>query len=322
MHLVLQVLAIISITFTFLPLWRTHHWFVRGQHYLKAFYLVINAVLFLVLSLVTGFTFFNATILLGLLVATCWCIYYILPYTFLGKKSVSITSSEIRDRHFTTLIFNVYQDNDDFDSLLKKVREINPEIIFLLETDQKWDHAMSPLHATYPYHISAVRDDTYGLILFSKIPFDESSINYLYDDDTPSAEVLLRVAGQPIRIFGLHPKPPIPKEETTSKPKDVELLTAAYKIASTDKGEWSMLIGDLNDVAWSKVSTAVLKISGMVDPRRGRGFYATFPTYFPLKIPLDHVFFSPSFELLEFHVEENIGSDHYPMVITLQVPEK
>jgi len=80
----------------------------------------------------------------------------------------------------------------------------------------------------------------------------------------------------------------------------------------------SIVAGDLNDVAWSRTNRLFQEVSGLLDPRIGRGPYATFNADWPLlKWPLDHVFFEESFGLLGIAVMEDMGSDHYPLLVEL-----
>jgi endonuclease/exonuclease/phosphatase (EEP) superfamily protein YafD len=60
------------------------------------------------------------------------------------------------------------------------------------------------------------------------------------------------------------------------------------------------------------------KISGLLDPRIGRGFYNTFHALQPfLRFSLDHLFHSQEFRVRRLQVLPDIGSDHFPFFVSL-----
>lgn len=98
--------------------------------------------------------------------------------------------------------------------------------------------------------------------------------------------------------------------------RDTELLIIAKRIRESRNP--TIVAGDLNDVGWSVTSKLFRKYSGLVDPREGRGLFNTYNVSVPLlRYPLDHIFHSREFGLLSLKKLEDIGSDHYPLLIRL-----
>ena len=118
-----------------------------------------------------------------------------------------------------------------------------------------------------------------------------------------------------MKIHCLHPRPPSPGESQTSTDRDAELLLVGREIE--DNAERVLVFGDLNDVAWSRTTGLFLKMSGLLDPRRGRGFFNTFNANYLLLRWLDHVFHTDDFTLIDIARERHIGSDHFPIYIKL-----
>jgi len=115
-----------------------------------------------------------------------------------------------------------------------------------------------------------------------------------------------------IRCHFLHPEPPSPTESEVATPRDRELLLVAKKV--TPKQAPTIVTGDLNDVAWSPTTRAFHRESGLLDPRIGRGFFNTFHVQHVLaRWPLDHIFHSNHFRLIELKRLPSIDSDHFPL---------
>ena len=176
---------------------------------------------------------------------------------------------------------------------------------------------MTVIEDNYEYCVKVPLENLYGMHLYSKLPLKNIEVKYLIQDKIPSIHGHLELAnGKIVSIHCLHPKPPSPSESKTSTNRDAELLLAGREI---DKDSDLVLVfGDLNDVAWSRTTKLFQKMSGLMDPRRGRGFFNTYnANYRLLRWPLDHVFHSNDFTLIDVSREENIGSDHFPMYIKL-----
>lgn len=307
------------VVFTVMSLIRNDYWTFRVFDYprLQKFTLsVICLGLLLYFYKGTGPLYWVLSIVVGL--NTLYLLYLILPFTILSKKQVLKVKSHKPDDSLSLMISNVYQYNDNYSGALHEIHKANPDILLMLETDSKWAKATEGLDKEYPHSVKLPKDNTYGMLLFSKLELKDTDVRYMVEDDVPSihTKVILK-SGQEVVLHCVHPTPPVPNENVRSTERDKELLLVA-DMAKEEKLP-VIVIGDLNDVAWSHTTGLFLKMSGLLDPRRGRGFYNTFHARNPfMRFPLDHAFISPHFKLNHMRRLNNFGSDHFPIFIDIQ----
>lgn len=246
--------------------------------------------------------------------ALAWQAYAIWPYTPLAETEAKAIARCEPDSRITLLVANVLMENRDAGPLLTLVERVGPDLVLLAETDSWWDRQLVSLKQDYPHAINHPQENSYGLHLFSRFELIGPKVRFLVEDSVASIKTGLRLpSGARIDLYGLHPKPP-PLQDTEGR--DAELLLVAEEVRKEVAP--SIVAGDLNDVAWSQSNSLFQEVSGLLDPRIGRGPYATFNADWPLlKWPLDHVFFEESFRLLEIAVMGDIGSDHFPFFVAL-----
>lgn len=253
------------------------------------------------------------------LAALLHCLRLIYPYTrFSRKKSLTFKGETTRQQQLSLLSANVYMHNSNYNALLELVQDKNPDIILLLECDDKWLNAVdTQLRNTHPFSIRHPLPNTYGILFYSKYSLKEAKVQFLVEDDVPSVHTIIGVEnGLKVQFFGLHPKPPTPGENYKSLARDAELVTIGRQAKAS--GLPCIVAGDLNDVAWSHTTRLFTRISGLLDPRVGRGFFNTFNAHWPLlRWPLDHFFLDYNFKVRSIERLENFGSDHFPIYIDL-----
>ena len=314
-RLALIGLIVVLITLSFLAEWETDRWWVRYWDYprlqVAALLVIAGSGLFLVkLKRSRGFW----ALIAGLGAALAWQVSHFLAYLPLYPKEVASAASCPAGRQVSMLNANVLMSNRDYPALLKLVAERNPDVLLLLEPDVDWAKAIAPLAPTYPFRLSAPVPNTYGMILLSRLPM-QGRIQYRLQGGVPSAKALVTLTGgQQIMLHALHPEPPWPGDD--SGELDAELVMVGREVRND--GRAAVVMGDLNDVAWSRTSKLFKRVAGMGDPRIGRGFYPTFDASKPLlRWPLDHLFVSPHFEMIEIDRLRDIGSDHFPIFFRL-----
>ena len=109
----------------------------------------------------------------------------------------------------------------------------------------------------------------------------------------------------------------MPQHNPSSSDRDAEMMKIAF--LSMHSKYPVLVLGDFNDVAWSESTNNFQRISGLLDPRKGRGFYNTYNAKnILMRWPLDHVFISEHFRLKEMKRGNSIDSDHFPIYVKLR----
>ncbi len=315
-YILLRVFSAFFIFATFFPLVKLDYWWVRIFDYPRLqkfiFILIMIALWLAPFGSAIGLEAYIWSGLLG--ICAIYLIGKVVPFTILGKKMIeTVPYSEEAGIHI--LVGNVYQYNTNYHKVVSLVQSENPDLIFFVETDKAWENGISDIEKDYPTQIKLPMDNTYGLLLYTRLEIVRQEINYLIDEEVPSLEIDVKLRnGELITIYAIHPTPPVPGENDKSTERDAEILLVGKK--SKENTKPSLVIGDLNDVAWSYTSKLFLKNSEMADPRRGRGLFNTFHAKVPLfRWPLDHIFLSKHFGLASLQVQKAIGSDHFPISI-------
>lgn len=313
-NIILLILSWLLITATWLPLVKNDYWIFRILEYPR-YQKLVSCVLMLAGLLATSpYHTTVSFITAGLLAAGIfYLLYKIWPYTPVAKKEMKSVAGSSAQNQIKVYSANVYQENTCYDLFKKQINDVDPDVLLFLEADQKWEKEMDAVLSEYPHCLKCPLDNTYGMLFYSRLKMVEGEIKYLVEDDVPSIEATLKLpSGQLVKIWGLHPKPPVPGEDDTSTAKDKELMKVAFKAKNETMPV--IVMGDLNDVAWSYVTKLFRKTSRLLDPRRGRGFYSTFSSksWF-MRFPLDYVFCSSHFGLVTMRRLNYNGSDHFPM---------
>ncbi|WP_266367470.1 endonuclease/exonuclease/phosphatase family protein [Tellurirhabdus rosea] len=253
-------------------------------------------------------------LMIAALLYQSWLVF---PYTQLHRVQVMRYRGESPGRTIKLMIANIYMDNRHYRSVLQHVQRHQPDLLLIVEADDEWCQALTPLEAQYPHRVLKPLPNTYGMLLYSRLRLHQPQVRFLVEDDIPSVRTFVELpSGEKILFYGVHPQPPSPTENDRSTERDAELLMVG-KEARSHEGP-VIVAGDLNDVAWSHTTRLFQRVSGLLDPRVGRGLFSTFHAkYFFLRWPLDHVFASVHFKVKAIQRLPSGGSDHFPIFITL-----
>jgi endonuclease/exonuclease/phosphatase (EEP) superfamily protein YafD len=318
MKAVLIVVGLLMIAATLLPLSRLDDWWIRIFDFPRLQITLLLAGTFCAYWFVREDPNAAEQVFLALLTG---CLLYqsyrMYPYTRLARTQVKPSSRLQKDATFSLLFSNVLMTNRDAERLRGLIREYDPDVILTVETDDWWRAQLVEFERSHPHCVLQPQDNTYGMLLYSRLELRNAQVKFLIQDDIPSIHACLKLrSGQELELRCMHPRPPAPGESDRSTERDAELLIVGKEIKA--KQAPAVVFGDLNDVAWSHTNDLFRRISGLLDPRIGRGFFHTFNAKWPLiRFPLDHVFHSRHFRLVDFRRLSKCGSDHFPVYIKL-----
>jgi endonuclease/exonuclease/phosphatase (EEP) superfamily protein YafD len=292
MNIALTITTCLLLVFTVFPLVRHEYWIFRVFDYPRLQKLVLNVVA-LVLTLLfyngdTALRYILPSVLLGNIGHLLWLIW---PFTIFGGKQVVKATAYNEGNKISIIIANVYQDNKKYKDCLAQLASVDPDVVILLETNERWDKQTRELEKNYPHFCRVPLENTYGLLLYSKLVLSQTHVKYLVEADIPSIHTQITLRnGQLVQLYAVHPTPPVPGENESSAERDKD------------------------------TTELFLKMSELLDPRRGRGFFNSFHAkYFFIRFPLDHAFISPEFKLNAIKRLNNCGSDHFPIYLNVQL---
>lgn len=317
----IEILAGIVIWLTAWSLIPRDEWWFRGADFPRLQILVLGFFALIVLLLnVSAWEMRQQIITLLLMAALAYQLKMVLPYTFIWKKQVkTVQQNQLNpDQQIALLVSNVLTPNTKYHLLIDEIRRYQPDIVLTLETDQTWQNELAVIESDYPYRVPVPLDNLYGMHLYSKLALKDTEVKFILSDEIPSIHTTVTLrSGHEVQLYCLHPKPPSPTEAKDSTLRDAELLIVGDQIKDLDQS--CIVMGDLNDVAWSRTTRLFQRISGLLDPRVGRKYVNTFHANYPLlRWSLDHVFHSTDFALVKMQRLPHMGSDHFPVYVVLQ----
>ena len=316
----LQIFGALAVLLTLLPFIAIDYWWIRIFDFPH-----FQLTLLTFAALVTYFIRFDIKqssdyVFVGVILS---CFIFqaskIYPYTRLADVEV-LESSTSATSTLSIFAANVLQKNERPEKLISAITSYHADILLCTETNQRWLNQIAPVvEKKYPFKVEYPLDNTYGMLLYSKFPLINPQVKFMVEDSIPSIHSLFTTpTGDTIALFAIHPTPPMPQHNPSSSDRDAEMMKIAF--LSMQSKFPVVVIGDFNDVAWSESTRNFQKISGLLDPRKGRGFYNTFNAKsFIMRWPLDHVFMSEHFRVIELKRAEDIDSDHFPIFAKLSL---
>jgi endonuclease/exonuclease/phosphatase (EEP) superfamily protein YafD len=250
----------------------------------------------------------TALILLPFLLANS---FQVLPLYFANRKAVENNNSMT----YKIVLVNVNAHKGDPETVGRFIAKSDPDILVLEELSSRWLPMLACLEKSHPHRVLCVREDNFGIGLFSKHDFLDANTIEIGDGGVPSIDALISLPDTPIHVVATHPLPPVSAEYSRARNEQIERIPDFL-----DASIPSILVGDLNSTPWNCHFKKLLKDSKFLDSSKGFGVQPTWPTSNPLLwIPLDHCLHSQSVSIIGRSRGPHVGSDHYPLTVEFKV---
>lgn len=216
---------------------------------------------------------------------------------------------------FRLMLLNVNTSLGDPERMVAEVEREDPDLLVLQELGPRWKDEVERISRTRPHRRVVYREDNFGIGVFSRYPLSDTEVLEVGGETVPSIRTVVEPDGRRIQLLATHPLPPVGAEYTASRNRHLAALPALL-----DESLPGLLMGDLNTTPWNHAFRELLNRTGLRNAAKGYGLQPTWPTMLPpLWIPLDHVLHAEAFEVLDYRVGEDVGSDHFPVAVDLRL---
>jgi endonuclease/exonuclease/phosphatase (EEP) superfamily protein YafD len=189
------------------------------------------------------------------------------------------------------------------------------DLVLVLEADPFFAAGMGALAEAFPHRIARLDDSPFGIALLSRYPLEEARTLELADAGFLALAATVIAPGGPLRVFGIHPPPPLGKEMAALRDQFMRELAARVRQDAP-----TLVLGDFNSTVWSPRLRDFMTATGLEDGQRGHGALGTWPAMSARHcgfagIPIDLALVSPDIQVLERRaIPENLPSDHLPVL--------
>jgi endonuclease/exonuclease/phosphatase (EEP) superfamily protein YafD len=213
------------------------------------------------------------------------------------------------------LVLNVHTESSSFDEVRALIADLQPDVIGLVEVDDRWLAGIAAAVADYRGRLELPRRDNFGVALYTREPL-RGSIETL-GGSLPVAVADVTVRAARFGAILVHPLPPVSAAALTAQRDELDAVADRARAMAAP----IVIMGDFNATPWSRPFRSLVARTGLCDSRAGFGVQASFPAdSFVFRIPIDHLLASCSIGVRERRIERDVGSDHLPVYVELTIP--
>lgn len=203
---------------------------------------------------------------------------------------------------------NIYTGNRNLGKLQQWLKQQPVDILGILEVG---DHHVEALQEMgFEHTLVEARQNNFGIAYFSREkPLQLTLLES--ESSTPS----IWAEYENYQVLVTHPVPPVNSQARAHGDQQMVRL-----MKSLDLSKPVILMGDFNATGWDLRIQELTEL-GLKETRKGHGILPTWPVGRPIMyIPIDHIYVPENWSTLACEVGPDIGSDHFPIRATVQLP--
>ncbi|WP_375558624.1 endonuclease/exonuclease/phosphatase family protein [Bernardetia sp. OM2101] len=260
-------------------------------------------------------------------------------YLFFGSPTVVEYSKKVKKEieNDTTvnslLLINVLSSNTNYEKVRELIKNTDADFVVIIELNQKWEDELKKIKTDYPYKFTEVREDNFGMGIYSKEKYQDTSkirlsthIFEVKNLEKQVESILETTKNLPIEIqittknnytfFISHPMPPISINAYRNRNNKLDQISEILSKLNSKV----IFVGDLNCSPFSSDYKKFLKQSSLKDSQENFGFQPTWNSSFPflMQTQLDHVWHSEGIEILHRQTLPIEGSDHKAVLVVFR----
>ncbi|MER3396097.1 MAG: hypothetical protein C4318_01350 [Acidimicrobiia bacterium] len=238
---------------------------------------------------------------------------------YLSPKQTPVAGSDPSSQRLRVLQLNSHIRNSEAEKVLAYAKSIDADLFAVEEVSKSVGKYLEQrLSEQYPFLFTFLADTGAGIALFSKYPLLDPQLVYFADPGLPSIVSKIHISGADITVVVTHPLSPTTPYGYRLRNRQLRAIAETRKRYS----ERLIVIGDLNVTSWSSIFSELTERAGLLDTRRGFGTQPTWPKLNPgpfALAPIDHCLVSPHFRIVSRRVGPDVGSDHLPIIVDLEL---
>jgi endonuclease/exonuclease/phosphatase (EEP) superfamily protein YafD len=217
------------------------------------------------------------------------------------------------------MTFNLLSTNESYAEVVDYLGRLNPDLVFLHEVSRPWEVAIES--ADLGYELIRARSDDLIFGSFVLVRGESlTAISHGFGTSSRRAVELHYVPPgwpEPISVLGIHPLAPTDEERAALRDAQLGFATEW----AGDRTGAFLVAGDFNATPWSWPFRRLIGETDLRNSQIGFGLQPSFSaeTNLLLRVPIDHLLHSPALEVINRSLGPFLGSDHFPLVVDLQL---